>query len=97
MNTNKEFCLQNYLQERLLPSFWCPGCGMGTITQSLLRAIDKLNWGKDEVIQKLDTRMSAAFKAVIDLARQKKLHMRDAAYIIAINRVAFAVKSRGWV
>jgi len=54
-------------------------------------------WGKDEVIQKLDTRMSAAFKAVIDLARQKKLHMRDAAYIIAINRVAFAVKSRGWV
>jgi len=54
-------------------------------------------WGKDEVIQKLDTRMSAAFKAVIDLARQKKLHMRDAAYIIAINRVVFAVKSRGWV
>jgi glutamate dehydrogenase (NAD(P)+) len=54
-------------------------------------------WEKDEVIQKLDARMSAAFKAVIDLARQKKLHMRDAAYIIAINRVVFAVKSRGWV
>jgi len=25
------------------------------------------------------------------------LRMRDAAYVIAINRVAQAVKSRGWV
>lgn len=54
-------------------------------------------WEKDEVIQKLDARMTAAFKAVIDLARDKKLHMREAAYIIAINRVVRAVKSRGWV
>jgi glutamate dehydrogenase (NAD(P)+) len=54
-------------------------------------------WEKDEVIQKLDARMTSAFQAVIDLSKEKKLHMRDAAYIIAINRVAFAVKSRGWV
>ncbi len=54
-------------------------------------------WEKDEVMQKLDTRMTSAFKAVSDLSRQKDVYMRDAAYIIAINRVAFAVKSRGWV
>ncbi len=54
-------------------------------------------WEKDEVIQKLDTRMTSAFQAVIDLARQKKMHMRDAAYTIAIDRVVFAIKSRGWV
>ncbi|HMM22059.1 MAG TPA: Glu/Leu/Phe/Val dehydrogenase [Selenomonadales bacterium] len=54
-------------------------------------------WEKDEVIQKLDARMTAAFKAVVDLAKDKKLHMREAAYIIAINRVVRAVKSRGWV
>jgi len=30
------------------------------------------------------------------LAKRQKLYMRDAAYMIAINRVAEAVKQRGW-
>ncbi|NLY43092.1 MAG: Glu/Leu/Phe/Val dehydrogenase [Clostridiaceae bacterium] len=54
-------------------------------------------WERDEVIEKLDTKMTSAFNAVYELATSKKLCMRDAAYIIAINRVAQAVKSRGWV
>jgi len=54
-------------------------------------------WDKDEVMQKLDAKMTAAFKAVYDLAVSKNLRMRDAAYVIAIQRVAEAVKSRGWV
>ncbi|MDD4101204.1 MAG: Glu/Leu/Phe/Val dehydrogenase [Kiritimatiellae bacterium] len=53
-------------------------------------------WEKDEVITKLDSKMTAAFAAVSELARRKKLYMRDAAYVIAINRVAEAVKLRGW-
>jgi glutamate dehydrogenase len=54
-------------------------------------------WEKDEVLSKLDTKMTAAFKAVNDLAQKNKLYMRDAAYIISINRVAQACKDRGWV
>lgn len=54
-------------------------------------------WGKDEVLEKLDIKMTSAFKAVYDLAVSKKINMRKAAYIIAINRVAQAVKSRGWI
>lgn len=54
-------------------------------------------WEKDEVMQKLDARMTASFKAVYDLAKDKKMPMREAAYVIAINRVVRAVKSRGWV
>ncbi len=53
-------------------------------------------WEKDEVFAKLDSKMTAAFRAVSELARRKKLYMRDAAYVIAINRVADAVKLRGW-
>jgi glutamate dehydrogenase (NAD(P)+) len=34
---------------------------------------------------------------VSELARDRKLYMRDAAYVIAINRVAQACKARGWV
>ncbi|HRR33309.1 MAG TPA: Glu/Leu/Phe/Val dehydrogenase [Kiritimatiellia bacterium] len=53
-------------------------------------------WEKDEVLAKLDTKMTSAFAAVYDLAKRQKLYMRDAAYMIAINRVAEAVKQRGW-
>jgi glutamate dehydrogenase (NAD(P)+) len=54
-------------------------------------------WDKDEVLGKLDLKMTSAFVAVNKLAKDKKLYMRDAAYMIAIGRVAKACKDRGWV
>ncbi len=54
-------------------------------------------WTKDEVLGKLDQKMTAAFIAVSDLARNNKLFMRDAAYLIAVSRVASACRDRGWV
>lgn len=54
-------------------------------------------WEKDEVLEKLDTKMTSAFKAVYKLSKDKDLFMRDAAYVIAINRVVEAVEKRGWV
>ncbi len=54
-------------------------------------------WSKEEVLEKLKFAMTRAFRAVYDVAQEKNVYMRDAAYIIAINRVASAVKLRGWV
>ncbi|MCX6159812.1 MAG: Glu/Leu/Phe/Val dehydrogenase [Ignavibacteriae bacterium] len=54
-------------------------------------------WEKDEVLGKLDVKMTSAFLAVSELARKNKLYMRDAAYVISINRVAQACRERGWV
>lgn len=54
-------------------------------------------WEKDEVLGKLDVKMTSAYFAVSDLARREKLYMRDAAYAIAIGRVAKACHERGWV
>ncbi len=54
-------------------------------------------WEKDEVLSKLDLKMTGAFIAVSDLARKKNLYMRDAAFMIAIARVAQACRDRGWV
>jgi glutamate dehydrogenase len=54
-------------------------------------------WEKDEVMQKLDTKMTSAFNAVYDLAVSENMRMREAAYVISINRVAEAAKMRGWV
>jgi glutamate dehydrogenase (NAD(P)+) len=54
-------------------------------------------WEKEEVLEKLDLKMTAAFHAVSDLAKKRKLYMRDAAYVISVNRVAQACKDRGWI
>jgi len=54
-------------------------------------------WDKDEVLARLDGKMTAAFHAVSELAARRKLSLRDAAYVIAISRVAQACRDRGWV
>jgi len=54
-------------------------------------------WERDEVLGKLDVKMTAAFNAVSDMAKRRKVAFRDAAYVIAISRVAEACRERGWV
>ncbi len=54
-------------------------------------------WEKDDVLGRLDTKMTSAFIAVSELARKQKMYMRDAAYVISIGRVAQACRDRGWV
>jgi glutamate dehydrogenase (NAD(P)+) len=54
-------------------------------------------WERDEVLGKQDVKMTAAFAAVHELADRQRLFMRDAAYVVAINRVARACRDRGWV
>ncbi|NMB32712.1 MAG: Glu/Leu/Phe/Val dehydrogenase [Clostridium sp.] len=75
-------------------------CNAGGVTCSYFEQVQcNMNyfWPKEEVLEKLDFKMTSAFHAVHNLAQEKDLYMRDAAYIIAINRVAEAVKLRGWV
>ena len=54
-------------------------------------------WEMDEVLGKLDVKMTAAYAAVSDLARKQNLYMRDAAYVVSINRVVTACRDRGWI
>ncbi len=54
-------------------------------------------WELGEVLSKLDVKMTSAFHDVHDLASRRKLPMRDAAYMLAIGRVASACRDRGWV
>jgi glutamate dehydrogenase (NAD(P)+) len=54
-------------------------------------------WPKEEVLEKLDDKMTEAYIAVSDFAHDNDLYMRDAAYMISVDRVARACQSRGWV
>ncbi|MCB0263777.1 MAG: Glu/Leu/Phe/Val dehydrogenase [Calditrichia bacterium] len=54
-------------------------------------------WERDEVLGKLDIKMTSAFIAISELAKKRRLYMRDAAYVIAVNRVVQACRDRGWI
>ena len=54
-------------------------------------------WSKDEVLTKLDQKMTSAFHAVLDMATKRGVYTRNAAYMVAIDRVNQAMKLRGWV
>jgi glutamate dehydrogenase (NAD(P)+) len=53
-------------------------------------------WERDEVLAKLDQKMTAAYQSISEVARKQKVYMRDAAYVVAIDRVAAACRDRGW-
>ncbi len=55
-------------------------------------------WELADVHQRLDARMTKAFHEVFsEHTSRKDIHMRQAAYMIAIARVAEACRLRGWV
>lgn len=54
-------------------------------------------WEKEEVLSKLDTKMTAAYIAISNFALENDITMRDAAYAISVDRVARACHDRGWV
>jgi glutamate dehydrogenase (NAD(P)+) len=81
----------------VVPDFLCNAGGVSCSYFEQVQGNMNFYWPKDEVLSKLDTLMTGAFHGVAELAKSKKLYPRDAAYVIAINRVASACKQRGWV
>lgn len=81
----------------LVPDFLANAGGVTCSYFEQVQCNNNYFWTREEVLEKLDSRMTAAFQAVYKLSREKNLYMRDAAYVISINRVAEAIKLRGWV
>ena len=53
-------------------------------------------WSEDEVESKLRDKMVEAFNTIYDLAEDRKMDMRLAAYVLGIKRTAEASRFRGW-
>lgn len=60
-----------------------------------VQSIQSFFWTEDEVNKNLERVIQNAFKAVWDLSLREKQDLRNAAMMIAVDRVAKAVQSRG--
>jgi len=81
----------------VIPDFLCNAGGVVCSYFEQVQSNMLYFWTKDEVLSKLDEKMTTAFQAVLSLSKTKGLYMRDAAYMIAISRVAEACRMRGYV
>jgi glutamate dehydrogenase len=75
-------------------------CNAGGVTCSYFEGVQNdmnFYWAKDEVLQRLDAKMTSAFHSVLDMSAKENVYMRDAAYMVAIARVVKAMELRGWI
>lgn len=60
-----------------------------------VQGIQSLSWSESQVAAELERRMVSSFNDVYERAQREDVDMRTAAYLIAVERVAQAIKLRG--
>jgi glutamate dehydrogenase (NAD(P)+) len=81
----------------VIPDFLCNAGGVTVSYFEMVQDFYLYFWDETEVYERLDKKMTAAYRSVLNTSRAYKINMREAAYVRAVERVVEAMKLRGWV
>ena len=79
----------------LVPDILANAGGVTVSYFEWVQNLQELLWSEEEVADRLQRIMSRAFGETLEISQREKVHMRTAAYILGVGRVAKAVQLRG--
>lgn len=78
--------IHKYLRhDKKFPHVWCPGCGIGIMLGSLIRAIDKIGYEKDEVVLVSGIGCSGRLPVYVDFNTLHTTHGRALTFATGIK------------
>ncbi len=77
--------IKDYIRQRFFPHMWCPGCGHGTVLNSLLRSVESLGMSKNEIVMVSGIGCSARISGYVDFHSLHTLHGRALAFATGVK------------